>query len=149
LCEIWGAHDDAFEDASLLDRKIARNHYIVYFDIQTKFLSSSGEMQRCRVLKVTLHLAFRCSVTLDIVRRQPKSGKVTQRLQFDVSKGGQVPYVKHEMTSRLDVVTVGLPVVWPSPPLPVVAARRPSGGRWTVVQLVSRVRSYDNYKFSA
>jgi hypothetical protein len=44
-----------------MDRKIARNHYMVYFEIQTKFFSS-GEMQRRRVLKVTLHLAFRYRV---------------------------------------------------------------------------------------
>lgn len=53
---------------------------------------------------------------MDIVRKQPKSGKGTQRLQFDISARGQVPYVTREMTSHLDVVTVGLPVVWLSPP---------------------------------
>lgn len=77
-------------------------------------------------------------VTLDIVRRQPKSGKVTQRLQFDVSKGGQVPYVTHEMTSRLDVVTVGLPVVWPSPP-PHTSRRGAPPVGWAINSGATRV----------
>jgi hypothetical protein len=61
---------------------------------------------------VTLHLAFRYRVlTLDIVWK----GYVEVTVRY-VSKRGQVPYVTRAMTSLLDVVTVGLPIVWRFPP---------------------------------
>jgi hypothetical protein len=148
LCEICCAHGDASEDSNLLDRKIRRNHYIVYFEIKTKFWSS-GEMQRCRVFKVTLRLAFSYIVYyLGYRQEATEVWKGTQRVQGDIVRG-QVPYVTREMTSRSDVVTVGLHVVWPSPPPQSSRRACPTSVWWTVVQLVLRVRSCDNYTFAA
>ena len=70
----------------------------------------------------------RLRVNLDIVRRQPKSGKVTQRLQFDVSKGpSTLRNARDDVTLRRSNCWIARCAAFPA--APVVVARGTSGGR--------------------
>jgi hypothetical protein len=148
LCEICGAQGDASEDSNLLDRKIRRNHYIVYFEIETKFWSS-GEMQRCRVLKVTQHLAFRYRVCyLGYRQEATEVWKGYAEVKRRYSKGpSTLRNARDDVTVRRSNCWIACCIAFPAPQ----SSRRayPSSVRWTVVKLVLRVRSCDYYTFSA
>lgn len=59
---------------------------------------------------------FRYSVCCIGYRQEATEVERVRRGYNSMSGRGQVPYVTREMTSCLNVVAVGSPVVWPSPP---------------------------------
>jgi hypothetical protein len=56
-----------------------------------------------------------------------------------MSVRGQVPYVTREMTSRRDVVTIGLPVVRPYPP---PSRRGATNVGWAISSGATRVEGH-------